>query len=294
MANLAKARDAKLKGLPNFGMAASYRRGRIFMHKTRIVMPFVAIALVLLWLPQAACAYAPEVNKSLINQGIIEVSYESEKKIMVRIENGSQIHDYALNGEKRFPLQEGNGDYTVRVLEHVEGIKYRQIASETVTVKLDNTYTVYLQSMQMISWHKDLKAVKKARELASDYESDEDKVRAIYNYIVNNIGYDHGLAAKVTSDYLPNIDRTLETRKGICYDYSSLFAAMLRSLGIPTKLVMGTKNDIDKYHAWNQVYIDDLGEWITVDTTYDAGLAGGNTKISMIKSNAEYKVQTHY
>ncbi len=43
---------------------------------------------------------------------------------------------------------------------------------------------------------------------------------------------------------------------------------MLRSIDIPTKLVMGYKNDIEKYHAWNEVYLD--GKWINLDTTYDS------------------------
>ena len=47
---------------------------------------------------------------------------------------------------------------------------------------------------------------------------------------------------------------------------------MLRSVGVPTKLVMGRKNDIKEYHAWNQVYLADNNEWINIDTTYDAGL----------------------
>ena len=67
---------------------------------------------------------------------------------------------------------------------------------------------------------------------------------------------------------------------------------MLRSIGIPTKLVKGYKNDLKEYHAWNQVLLD--GSWITIDTTYDAALKKGNIKISMIKDGTEYNNVREY
>ena len=39
----------------------------------------------------------------------------------------------------------------------------------------------------------------------------------------------------------------------------SLSTAMLRSMGIPTKLVTGYVGEDELYHAWIMVYID--GEW---------------------------------
>ncbi|MCL2665616.1 MAG: transglutaminase domain-containing protein, partial [Defluviitaleaceae bacterium] len=69
-------------------------------------------------------------------------------------------------------------------------------------------------------------------------------------------------------------DEIYAVKKGICYDYSSTLAGVLRSLGVPTRLVMGYKpKDIgDEYHAWNEILIN--GRWISVDSTFDAALAG--------------------
>jgi len=52
---------------------------------------------------------------------------------------------------------------------------------------------------------------------------------------------------------------------GICFDFSSLLAAMLRSQDIPAKLAMGFVATSPKptYHAWNEVYINDVG-WIRI------------------------------
>jgi hypothetical protein len=46
-----------------------------------------------------------------------------------------------------------------------------------------------------------------------------------------------------------------------------LFAALARSVGIPTKTAVGLiyMNRAFYYHAWNEVY---LGTWIPVDATF--------------------------
>ena len=62
------------------------------------------------------------------------------------------------------------------------------------------------------------------------------------------------------------IDETLSTGKGICFDYSSLMAAMLRSQHVPTKLVVGYAKQA--YHAWINVWSDEEG-WITKEIHFD-------------------------
>ena len=105
---------------------------------------------------------------------------------------------------------------------------------------------------------------------------------------MNNISYDRVLASSITSGelkaYIPNPDRTLSTGKGICYDYAALMAAMLRSQGIPTRLIMGQVPQ--GYHAWNEVYLQGTGwviiasfkywevagsAWVMFDATFAAG-----------------------
>lgn len=234
------------------------------------------------------------IDKKNIDNGLISINYKSDKQLAVKVIKDKVHYDYVLNGNNNIPLQSGNGKYDILVLENVGGNKYKQIAKESIELNIKNKNDIYLQSIQMIHWNKDMKAIKKANELTKGLKTDTEKVEAIYKYLVNNIRYDHAKANNPGSNYIPNIDQVLSTKEGICYDYSSLFAAMLRSQGIATKLQMGRKNDIKEYHAWNQVYLKDSGKWITIDTTYDAGLAKGNTKVNMVKSSSEYKIEKTY
>lgn len=70
-------------------------------------------------------------------------------------------------------------------------------------------------------------------------------------WVTDNVAYDTQLAATVKSGYVPDPDSVLAKRSGICYDYASLMAAMVRSQGIPARLVVGYAAD-NIYHAWNE------------------------------------------
>ena len=105
------------------------------------------------------------------------------------------------------------------------------------------------------------KAVSKAAELiqAAGAKTDLEKVAAVYHYAVDNIAYDYDLAKTVPSGYLPDVDKVLESGKGICFDYAAVMSAMLRSQNIPCKLVIGYAGKV--YHAWINVYIAGTG-WV--------------------------------
>ena len=81
------------------------------------------------------------------------------------------------------------------------------------------------------------------------------------------------------------MDETLQEKTGICFDYAALMTAMLRTQGIPTRLVIGYAGEL--YHAWISVYIKDVGwidniiyfdgkEWSRMDPTLAA--AGDSAK----------------
>jgi len=68
---------------------------------------------------------------------------------------------------------------------------------------------------------------------------------------------------------LPVLDTVLADKKGICFDYASLMTAMLRSQGVPCKLVIGYAGSA--YHAWISVWSETDG-WVNAAIYFD-----GNT-----------------
>lgn len=122
---------------------------------------------------------------------------------------------------------------------------------------------VSLVNGQATLW--DAKTVELADEICDDCDTDEEKVNAIYQWMIHNFEYDY--ESEPFIQYF-NVRKTLSTRKGICYDFSHLFAALCRSQNIPCYVVDGTKIDNANYHhTWNRVYFN--GYWWDIDITYD-------------------------
>ncbi|MDQ2985827.1 MAG: transglutaminase-like domain-containing protein [Armatimonadota bacterium] len=78
----------------------------------------------------------------------------------------------------------------------------------------------------------------------------------------------------------------LKTKEGVCRDYATLAATLMRSAGIPTKLVTGAvySGDAFYYHAWVEGFVGD--RWIAFDPTMGGGLADA-THIKFAEGNFE-------
>ncbi len=134
------------------------------------------------------------------------------------------------------------------------------LAAHIFIYKQDN---VSLTNGQATLW--DTKTVELADEICTDCDTDEEKVKAIYKWMIHNFEYDYECEPLI--QYF-NVRKTLNTRKGICYDFSHLFAALCRSQNIPCYVVDGDKRDNAQYHhTWNRVYFD--SSWWNIDVTFD-------------------------
>jgi transglutaminase/protease-like cytokinesis protein 3 len=162
---------------------------------------------------------------------------------------------------------------------------------------LSQDYQEIDERAKSIKYTKDYKSA--AKELASNYDSQELIARAIFTWIVYNIEYDHRqennvqpgkkVQVEFTSkeeyeNYFKDriaskIETTLKRRKGICQDFSWLYQVMLAEVGIECEFVSGHgRTDpgelgrIPKIpsHAWNAAKID--GEWALFDLTWSTSM----------------------
>ena len=229
-----------------------------------------------------------------LDNNLVKIQSSKELNGMrIMVAKGNEKYYYSFNETiEILPFQLGKGVYTIKILQNTSGNKYKVVQKKDINITTDSTNEVYLSSTQPVYWEDKDKVIELAETLTKDKKTDSEKVESIYNYIVKNIKYDYNKIKGLNDDYVPEIDNVLYDKAGICYDYSSLLAGMLRSQGIPTKLIKGYKNDLQKYHAWNEVLLD--GKWVVIDTTYDAVLISNNIKTSMIKDTDEYNVVRTY
>lgn len=109
----------------------------------------------------------------------------------------------------------------------------------------------------------------------ANFKTDKDKIRAAFYWTASNISYD--VANMFTADFdeteQGKIAKTLETKKGVCSHYSSVFNALTRELGIESYIISGYTKQNGKVgnlaHAWTAAKID--GSWYIFDPTWAAG-----------------------
>ena len=206
------------------------------------------------------------VDMSHVSEGYVSMICNSSAKIKFQVLKGDLTYTYSVvtGKEQVFPLQSGNGHYVFRVMKNIEGKKYAELYRCETDVTLLSEFEPYLRPNQYANYTEETGAVKTAREFAKGAKDAPDFITKVYDYICKNVTYDDVLAATVTSGYLPDPDRTISEKKGICFDYACLTASMLRSQGIPTKIIFGYVAPDDLYHAWNMFYTEETG-WVSVE-----------------------------
>ncbi|MDP3448483.1 MAG: transglutaminase-like domain-containing protein [Eubacteriales bacterium] len=211
------------------------------------------------------------IDASHTDQGYVMIRCEpSEKRLKARIATSAQTYYYDLPGGEVysvFPLQMGDGAYTVRVMEQMEDDLYAVRYGAEVQVVLASETVPFLYPNQYVWYDADKKSVQKAHELAGGLTNQADIAGLFYDYVVKSMTYDTKKAETVERGYLPDADDALDTGTGICFDYAALLAVMLRAEGIPTRMLIGTVRPDNLYHAWNSVYLD--GAWVWMDPTLD-------------------------
>lgn len=224
------------------------------------------------------------ISTEYAHLGLIQVCYNSETdtKLKLQVLNGDNRIVYNLFGDGRveaFSLQYGSGEYTVRIMENVEENQYMAVETKTFETEIDDEISVYLNSIQNIDWNYDKLPIEDVPYIVYEsletgeshllYECSEE----LYFYVTDNIKYDNDKIKDLPYNYVPDIEQTYVEKSGLCYDYASLFASMLRSIGVPAKLVKGyTSAQPDVYHAWTEVYVD--GRWMILDPTQGANEDG--------------------
>ena len=201
-------------------------------------------------------------------QGYAGVSAISSRRLKLRVlkKDSGEYYDYDLFNDGKvcfYPLQMGNGEYTLTVYRNIEDNKYAALSYVDVDVTLTDEFQPYLHASIYVDYDSTSDCVKKAQELARSASTAPQVIKNVYDFICRTVTYDRKKVKDLPTGYLPDPDETMNTGKGICFDYASLAAAMLRSQGIPCKLIMGNVSPNDVYHAWNMFYTEETG-WITV------------------------------
>ena len=240
----------------------------------------------------ATSANDGSIDVSDVSQGVVHAAGTSSSRLKLLVVHGDMSYNYDIPGDGTpitCPVNMGDGSYTFSVMRNTGGNSYVELHSVACDVKLDSEFEPFLHANVFCNYSEKSDCVTKARSLTKKSKNEGDALAAICTYVVDNITYDNKKASKLSgkSGYVPDPDETLSSGKGICFDYASLSAAMLRSVGLPARVMTGYVSPGDLYHAWTMVYIDgtwksvqftvDAKKWTRVDLTFAAGSGSTGT-----------------
>lgn len=157
-----------------------------------------------------------------------------------------------------------------------------------------------------------------AKEITAPFKTDEEKVRAIFIWITNNIAYDciayhskaksqGNLSYKTPEELMRKLDKyymematlALRNKKAVCDGYSVLFMELCKANNIPCQVVVGRANEnkekikrirnrknFNTNHTWNKVQLN--GVWYYIDATWSSGYCDKSVKKFHKKFNPYY------
>lgn len=271
------------------------------MKKSRILFATLMTLLLVVaavWAASAAGAHWPaepggnvkkngklRVDVANVKDGYVQVSVKSKtsKKLKLRFKKGKESLTYDLNGKtdyEIFPLQLGDGKYEISLYENIKGKSYSAAGTLSVNVKLDDPEGCFYYPNQYVNYTPESGPVIKAEELCQKLEG-KDAFDTICSFMGKNFVYDYIKAINIKSGMLPDIEETWNKRMGVCQDLSAVMCCMLRTQGLPARLMIGMADNT--YHAWVNVKIGEE------DHMFDPTVA-----VSGISSVRNYTVERFY
>lgn len=128
-------------------------------------------------------------------------------------------------------------------------------------------------------------------EIVAGAITTEEKARAIYNWLCENIKYD-------TTKQIHDAETCWTTRRGVCQAYCELFCYMAEAVGVTADVIVGkTKNPegiiSDVKHAWVYVYTHAY-DGMLIDPTWGAGGIDGVKFVKNEDNSIWYNISPYW
>lgn len=142
---------------------------------------------------------------------------------------------------------------------------------------------IYLQPTKFFDFHKS-KVQQKALEITEGCGSDNEKAKALFYWVRDNVIYNMRLFVPI----IPNnfkASKVMLKRQGFCVSKSILLSTLARAVGIPArihlvdlinhlisqKVIDFMKEKIMYYHGFSELFLD--GKWVKLTPSFDKGTA---------------------
>jgi hypothetical protein len=211
-----------------------------------------------------------------VEDTMVDITYNGENRNMYRV--GKNCGKYVFN------LAYGNGSYKIEILQLTD---LSVLASKEIVVANMDEFNPFLISTYAIKYNEKSMVIQEGRRVIKGCLDNFDKLSKIYNFVLDNIEYGEDEDEYYGQwTYFTDIDKIYSLKRGVCTDYTTMFAALCRSFGIPCKVITGYSSSRDVYHTWVEVYVEGKNieyinenairpnEWSKIDLVYDDAITG--------------------
>jgi hypothetical protein len=224
-------------------------------------------------------------------RGVQQVKFENiypEPKKVFRDDDGNTLAYFRLkSNEKLEIIVTGSARISGKQINPALGGNFKDIPKDI--------YSKY--TSENTHWETNSNVViSKSQELFDPELNVTENAKKIYDYIVNTLDYDFEVINKETIERRGAEKALSETGSNACMEFTDLFIALARSIGIPARELDGyafTNEDSNKplsisfsggdlLHAWPEFYDPNLG-WIQIDPTW--GNTSGIDYFSKLDTN---------
>ncbi|MBW2977129.1 transglutaminase-like domain-containing protein [Candidatus Woesearchaeota archaeon] len=197
--------------------------------------------------------------------------YESfnQKVISFKSEPEADIEDNAVIFEWQNPANKITFGYNAKIKTSNDIVKVKEKIKFPIQ-DLPEELKQFTEPREVID-SDDEDIVGFASEIAQGEDDLYEVVHKIAEWTKSSIEYD---LSTLTEEVSQKASWVLDNKRGVCDELTSLFVAMLRSVGIPAKVVSGiayTNSSLFAEnwgsHGWAEVYFPGYG-WIPYDVTY--------------------------
>lgn len=249
-----------------------------------------------------------EINKAYIEVFVGQkdvVGYEEDEYVKVYPTPDEMIKDEYGNLFAHYDVSQykPGRSITINIEKVYETGEYEEAIAVRSESTPDDDNSLFLKPQEKVE-SDDAQIIAKAKEITYGLSSDYKRAKAIFEYVNTSMKYN------ASANYAnKGALSALTSLNGVCEEYATLFAALCRSIEIPTKIIEGYRvvKEVDveesshidtttgetvidpatyKYklipHVWNEIYFDDYG-WVPVDTCVVYAGKDGN-KIAYLDS----------
>ncbi len=223
-------------------------------------------------------------NKSTVKSGFVEIlvgnmnftEYQEDNEVLITPTPDEIVTDEYGNMYAYFDVSglAPSQKFKVTIKRDLTTDVYERIIPARTDSLINNETSVFLEPEEKIECD-DSELISKAMEITEGIYTDYKKAQAIFEYVNINMSYDES-GAYANKGALS----ALNSMRGVCEEFATLFAALCRAVNVPCRLIEGykiepAKNEsgdiIEKEyslvnHVWAEIYLQEFG-WVPVEPT---------------------------